>query len=140
MKKETILQSIAGLLILIFFYTALSKILDFARFRFTLRSSPLLSSISSYLAWLIPISEFFLCLLLILPRYRPYGFWGSSVLMLLFTLYISYMLATASHLPCSCGGVLGQMTWKQHLIFNITFTLLASSGIFLQRKQIVSNN
>jgi len=56
------------------------------------------------------------------------------VLMTVFTLYIAYMLLFTPKLPCSCGGVLQQMTWKQHLLFNIGFTLLAAYAIWLKKE------
>jgi putative oxidoreductase len=49
--------------------------------------------------------------------------------MLLFTFYILYMLLFEKHLPCSCGGVLKEMTWKQHLVFNLFFTAIAFTGL-----------
>jgi len=45
------------------------------------------------------------------------------------------MLAFAPKLPCSCGGVIQKMTWGQHVIFNLFFTLLALVGIWLARKR-----
>jgi len=45
------------------------------------------------------------------------------------------MITYTPNLPCSCGGVLQQMTWNQHLIFNVVFTLLALFAIWLTRKK-----
>jgi hypothetical protein len=63
------------------------------------------------------------------------GIYGAFGLMLIFTFYIAYMIGFAAQLPCSCGGVLKEMSWKQHLFFNIGFTLLSLAGILLQRKR-----
>jgi phage shock protein PspC (stress-responsive transcriptional regulator) len=46
--------------------------------------------------------------------------------------YILLMLISDERLPCSCGGVLQQLSWKQHLIFNLFFLLLAVVGIVLE--------
>jgi hypothetical protein len=55
--------------------------------------------------------------------------------MFLFTIYVGLMISFAPHLPCSCGGVIKQMSWKQHLTFNTFFTALALFGIWLSRRQ-----
>jgi hypothetical protein len=52
--------------------------------------------------------------------------------MLLFTGYIFIMLKYSSYLPCSCGGVLSNMSWKQHFVFNLAFSALALAGILIQ--------
>jgi hypothetical protein len=52
-----------------------------------------------------------------------------------FTLYIGYMVSFAEKLPCSCGGVISKMTWNQHLVFNIFFTLLSLLGVILEKRR-----
>src|SRR5690606_12191987 len=46
-------------------------------------------------------------------------------------------------IPCSCGGVLEKMGWTEHLVFNISFIVLAFVGILLfvkrERSTIVKN-
>lgn len=44
----------------------------------------------------------------------------------MFTAYIIVILNYSSFVPCSCGGILEEMGWKEHLIFNIAFTILAA--------------
>ena len=134
MKKDTILQLSAGLLMLLFFYTALSKVLDFKRFRFTLRTSPLIASSANILTWAIPITELVVCVLLFIPYLRLKGFYFSTLLMFLFTAYVGYMLLFSSRLPCSCGGVISEMGWNAHLWFNLAFTILAASSIYLSKR------
>lgn len=135
MKKPLVRDIICGLLIFLFVYTALSKLNGLSQFRAVLLQSPLLSNRSQFFSLAIPVTEFFVAFLLFLPRTRLWGFYGAFALMLLFTLYITYMLNFTPHLPCSCGGVLKQLTWKQHLIFNIVFTLLSLTGIVLQKRR-----
>lgn len=134
MKKPLAGDIICGLLIFLFVYTALSKLDGLSQFRAALLQSPLLSNRSQFFSLAIPVTELFVAFLLFLPRTRLWGLYGAFALMLLFTLYITYMLNFTPHLPCSCGGVLKQLTWKQHLLFNIVFTLLSLTGIFLQKR------
>lgn len=135
MQKPVLANIICGLIIFLFVYTALSKLNALAPFQAVLKQSPLLSSRSRFFSLAIPISELAVSLLLFFPRTRLWGFYGAFGLMLLFTLYITYMINSTPNLPCSCGGVLKQLTWRQHLVFNILFTLLSFVGIFLQRKK-----
>jgi hypothetical protein len=133
MKKKTALEVIASLLILLFVYTALSKLYDIPRFQWVLGKSPLLKSSASFVAWFVPILELGISALLLFPRTRNVGLISSFALLTIFTLYIGYMVLFVPKLPCNCGGVIQQLTWQQHLIFNSVFILLAGLGISLTR-------
>ncbi|MBT1704903.1 MauE/DoxX family redox-associated membrane protein [Chryseosolibacter indicus] len=135
MKKTNniTLTVIAMLLTALFSYTTLSKMIDYPLFTKQLRNSPLLGALSGVLAWLIPVVELCAVILLIVPAWRRTGLLLSAVLMLTFTVYIGGMLLFFETLPCSCGGVFEQMTWTQHLLFNIVFSLLALAGFILHK-------
>jgi putative oxidoreductase len=134
MKKKTLVELISALFILLFVYTAASKFYDFEQFNYTLSVSPLIGKLSPAVAWGLPLTEIGISLLLFFPKTRRLGLWGSLIIMILFTVYIGYLSYFASNRPCSCGGVLKQLTWEQHFIFNIFFTLLAALGLWLNRK------
>jgi hypothetical protein len=136
MKRSLITELVVGSLILLYIYTATSKLLEFGSFRHVLSRSPLIGNIAPVVAWILPSMEILISLLLILPQTRRIGLWCSFVLMLAFTGYVGYMLAFTPHLPCSCGGVLKQMTWKQHLVFNIAYTIIALLGIWLYQRPV----
>lgn len=133
-KKNTVIEIISGLFILLFLYTALSKLHGFLYFRFVIGQSPLIGPFAPILAWTVPVVEILISLALMIPKTKLAGLYASFITMILFTLYIGYMLAFESKLPCSCGGVIGQMTWPQHLVFNIVFTALAYLGIRLYKQ------
>ena len=135
MKRNTLVEIIAALFILLFVYTAMSKFFEFKSFSYVLSKSPLIGDMAPVVAWGLPITELLIALLLLVPRTRRPGLWASFFIMLAFTGYLVYMIYFTPDRPCSCGGVLKQMTWKQHLVFNIGFTLLALAGLWLQRKQ-----
>lgn len=132
MKKSTIVEVISSLLIFLFIYAALSKILDLDTFRYQLSQSPFISNISGFVTWAIPVGEILIAVSLIYKRTRLAGLYLSFFLMLLFTGYIYIMLRYSSYLPCSCGGVLSDMSWKQHFIFNLGFTGWSVAGIMAQ--------
>lgn len=139
-RKSTIIEIISALFILLFVYTALSKLTEFSNFRNTLWRAPLLQNIATPVAWTIPIVELLISLLLFIPKTRLPGLYSSFILMTGFTLYIGYMLAFESNLPCSCGGVIQNMTWTQHLLFNTFFILLAFIGIKLSKQNTKRDN
>lgn len=132
--RHTIIEIISALFILLFVYTALSKLTGFANFRNTLWRSPLLKDVSTFIAYAIPITELIISLFLFIPRTWLIGFYASLALMSVFTIYIAYMLLFEKDLPCSCGGVIQNMTWTQHLFFNGFFIFLSIISIKLLRR------
>ena len=128
-------ELISSLLILLFVYTACSKLMTLDTFQLVMSKSPMIGEHSTWLSYTVPITELIIASLLLIPYTRKLGLYLSTILMALFTFYIGYMLATVSDLPCSCGGVLKYMSWKQHLVFNIFFTALSFTGIKLLDKQ-----
>ena len=121
-------EIISATFIFLFVYTAVLKMIDRESFAYVLSRSSLLGKFSSFVSWTIPSVEIVISLLLIIPNFRRLGLLFSTLLMSLFTLYIAYMLMFTSHLPCSCGGVLNNLGWKEHLLFNICFTGFAFIG------------
>ncbi len=131
MKKNSIIEAISALLVFLFIYAAVSKLLDFDKFKYQLSQSPFISGISWLVAWAIPLGEILISISLISKRTRIAGLHLSLFLMLLFTGYIFIMLKYSSYLPCSCGGILSQMSWKLHFVFNLAFTGLSLMGIMI---------
>ena len=140
MKKSLIVEIISSLLVVLFAYAAISKLLDYKTFQIQLGRSPYLARVSTLTVWLVPLSELFTATLLIITKKRLIGLYMSFFLMLLFTLYIYSMLHFSYYIPCSCGGVLSKMSWNQHLLFNIVFTGLALIGIILEKKPIPNSS
>lgn len=134
MRRKVIVEIICCLLILLFIYTGLNKMLDYDEFKFQLGRSPYLQSLSGFIAATLPTGELLVALLLVLKPTRLLGLYASYFLMLLFTGYIWMMLKYSYYLPCSCGGVLAALSWEDHLLFNAGFTLLALAGVVLQTK------
>jgi hypothetical protein len=134
-KRNSILQVICCLLIFLFVYTAFSKFQEFVLFKSVLGQSPLIGNKKAIVAWALPTIELSVAFLLLIPKTQQVGLIASTILMLTFTVYVSYMILFAPHLPCSCGGAIKYMTWKQHLVFNIVFTSLAFVGVLFNRER-----
>ena len=131
LKPLLLCEIIASLLLVLFVYTATSKILEHEKFVRVLGKSPLLSNVSFVVAAAVPLAEIFTSVLLMIPKWREKGFIASFVLLFCFSFYIGYMLIFSPQLPCSCGGVLKQLGWAEHLVFNLFFMLLSYVGVRL---------
>ena len=103
MKSNSKIELICFLLVLLFVYAAVTKLLDYNNFKIQLSKSPLLKGSGTYIAVLLPLLELLAAGMLIFPSSRKTALVISFLLLLLFTLYITYMLMTEKKLPCSCG-------------------------------------
>jgi len=136
-RRQVFLESVSGLLILLFLYASISKFLDFGTFYHDLNNQPLPDSWTPFLVWFIPCTEIAISIALLFERTRLLGFYASLVLMSLFTIYaIMILLHFFAYVPCSCGGVIKHLTWPQHLALNLLFLVLAASGIRIQRSKL----
>src|SRR5260370_39077030 len=112
MKRTTISEIISMLFVTLFLYTGISKLMEYAVFKEQIAASPVLKPFARWLVWLLPLSEFSAAILLFVPRWRLKGLYAAETLMALFTGYIIAILTFSEHLPCSCGGVLQSLSWK----------------------------
>jgi hypothetical protein len=140
--KKWIPDIIGGLLILLFTYAAISKLTDRQHFQEVLAQMLLIKYVAGFMSFALPVTELLVCTLLFMPGTRLLGFYASFGLMLVFTLYISFMILYAPHLPCSCGGFLQKLNWSQHLVFNLVFIALSATAIKLYQsnKNIVATH
>ncbi|WP_432670493.1 DoxX family protein [Flavobacterium sp. SM2513] len=122
--NRIVIALISYLYILLFVYAAVSKWLDFENFQVQLGLSPLLSVYATYVSYGVLLVELGISVLLAVPRFRNLGIYLSFLLMVLFTVYIILILNFSSFIPCSCGGVLEEMGWTAHLVFNSVFVVL----------------
>lgn len=135
MKKKVFLaDSISATVSLLLLYTALSKLRDYENFKAVLSVSPLLKSFAALIAWLLPAVEILVSLLLFVPSTRKAGLQLAVGLIAGFTIYLAGMILFTPDLPCNCGGVLKNLTWHQHILFNLLFILLSLLGIILYKK------
>lgn len=130
-----ILPTIVLLFILLWSYTATSKLADLTDFKRQLTNQTFSKDTASILLWLIPISELLAAFLLLFKKSQYVGLIFSFLLMLLFTSYIALVLAGYyDRVPCSCGGVLKSLSWQAHLWFNLFFLGISFLGIVLERR------
>ena len=131
-------EVISSLFILLFAYTACSKLMELDRFYLVLSESPLISNYADVLYWIVPLTELVAAFMLLFPKSRKMGLLLSLVLMVLFTVYVAGMLGFSPTLPCSCGGVISGLGWTEHLYLNIGLTAIAFAGYRMERRKAVS--
>jgi uncharacterized membrane protein YphA (DoxX/SURF4 family) len=128
-KKILLVEIISALFILLFVYAALTKVTEYQKFRIELGKSPLLNSYAEVIAAAVPGIELLISLLIAIKRFQYYALYFAFSLMAVFSAYIVAILKFSPYIPCSCGGILQNMTWTQHLIFNIGFIVLGVVGV-----------
>jgi putative oxidoreductase len=134
--RKILIELIAALLVLLFVFASVSKFLDFKTFRGEVNNQPLPNELTPFLVWGIPLIEIFLSIALMFNRTRLAALYGSAVFMLLFTVYSALVLFNFfEYVPCTCGGVIKNLTWTQNFFFDLFFVALAMAGILLIKKQ-----
>jgi uncharacterized membrane protein YphA (DoxX/SURF4 family) len=134
MTKSTLVEIIAILFVILFLYTGISKLMEYSVFKEQISDSPILKPFAAFIAWALPLTEFLVSILLIIPRWRLKGLYASLGLMVAFTLYIGAIMMFNKELPCSCGGIISLLSWGEHLVFNSVFIVLAVAGVILEKK------
>lgn len=146
MKKAEIINYLnvvtLYLLIFLFTYTGMSKLIDHDTFKASILQSPVIRNQEAIISWLIPISELLIATMLLSSKYRHAGLLLSLLLMMLFTAYIAYMLLFIPNLPCSCGGILKELSWSNHLLLNGSVIVLILISLFsnLRHKLFIAIN
>lgn len=132
MIRQTALTIITALLIILFSYTSVSKLITLQVFNSQLAMQPFPAWSIWPLTLLIPVSELAATALLLIKSTRLCGLYASATLMAGFTAYMGLVVAGFfSKTPCSCGGVLQQMGFEAHLLFNLFFLTIALIGIYI---------
>ncbi|HVI47907.1 MAG TPA: MauE/DoxX family redox-associated membrane protein [Chitinophaga sp.] len=123
-SKRILLEVITAFLVLLFVYTPTSKLISFDEYKLAMAAQPLAPFIRTTLIYALPAVEYIVVVLLIIPRTRRMALYASLVLLSLFTGYIILIQVNYyGRIPCTCGGIIQQMSWEDHLLFNIAFIL-----------------
>lgn len=141
-KKKAISYCCSILLAILFIYAAIYKLIDYKEFATQLKEYKWMGNLSLVAALFIPFVEILTSILLLFQKTRKIGLYFSAVLMLGFSVLIFSFLYLGAEMPCPCGGILSEMEWNTHFWFNVSFLLIAITGIALHptEKQTVSNS
>jgi len=132
-RSNFFIHLVSLLLICLFIYSAIAKLADFEKFVSQIKQSMLIRPFAINIAIGIPILEIGIVALLFFDSTRIWGLYLSYSLMILFTCYIITITQFSEVVPCSCGGVLENMSWSAHMYFNLAFVLLSCSAICIHR-------
>ena len=108
----------------LYIYTGSDKLANLEKFTGVLNGIPGAGGRAEVLAWAIPVAELVLgtCLVFSQGTLRRRSLRVSVWLMGIFTAYLaSVLLFGLEGRFCSCGGVIGTLGWRSHLLFNIIF-------------------
>ena len=138
--KNFFKTSAPALLILLFVYAAVSKLAGMTAFRHEMHNQNFPADVADTLTFLIPAAELLAVALLLSEKWQGAGLWLSAALMAAFTGYIALVLAGYwQRVPCSCGGVLKNMSWGPHLFFNLFFLLVCLAALAQRYKGNAEN-
>lgn len=132
--KRRFTAASAALLIFLFTYTGAGKLLRHHFFEVQLMVFPVLSPFHAFLSYTVPATELLIAALLVAPRTRRAGFLASAVLLTVFTGYLAAMQLFYTGLPCSCGGIIQQLSWPVHTALNILLVGLAGLNFYCNNR------
>lgn len=119
--------------ILLFAYSGMEKLADFAVFRIHMLRQPFPGWMAAGLAWIVPALELGIALVMALPGKRwILGLLAFFGVMLAFSFYALFAaLQSEANRPCACGGFFELLSWPQHAVLN--FIIAGMAGILLFR-------
>lgn len=127
--KTLTVQVISFAMMTLMLYAGTVKLINVPLFKEQMAKSPLIPEmLIPYIGYGLPIAEISVALLIILKKTAKTGLLLSFIIMLMFTFYLIFLTSLFENVPCSCGGILGQMSYPVHIIFNVSFTILAWIG------------
>lgn len=134
-RKEIVIKIITLLYILVWSYAAFSKLAVLEKSRTEMTNQVFPIWMAEILYWLIPFIELAICIMLIFTRTQLAGLYASLLLMSAFSIYIGItMTGVFGRVPCSCGGILSNMSYGAHLLLNLFFVSIAAIAICLSKK------
>ena len=132
MKQNILFDMILSMLILLFVYAGISKLISHQDFLFQLRISPNTRKYGAWLAWFVPMVELGIAVLLLFKRTN---FVGLNCSIVLFGIYIYANLCFKYYVPAISGGILTRVSYKPHLILNTILLALSIAGVVLEIKR-----
>lgn len=137
--REYLIQTICLVCLFLFLFAAYGKLAEHQTFVQGLRAVSFIGTYAGIISWLVPIAEIMVSLLLIIPITYKWGLYGFTGLMLVFTVYIGSMLLWNENLPCHCNLFVENLSWVEHLWFNMGFICLSVIAILLGKSSKTKN-
>lgn len=130
MEKQQKISLPRIVLILLWTYTGMDKLLRWEQSRKALHNQVFPSELAEILAYTVPVSELLIVLLLLFSVSRWWGYLSSILLLTVFTTYVGLIWVGAfPRVPCNCAGILESLGWAEHLLLNFGMTGFAVWGL-----------
>lgn len=130
MHRKLVAAVVPALLVLVFMYTGINKLVGLTDFTASMYNQPIPHGLAYVLARVIPVTELLTAICLVFNKTQKLGLYLSFILLTIFTTYIGLILLHVfKRIPCNCAGIFRHLTWQQHLWINIL--LLALTGLAL---------
>ena len=131
MGQDFKIELTSTLLSFLFGYSSISKLIDWYVTKSGLYNQVFPIWMADFLLYFLPAIEIMVAVFLLIPDYRLIGVKIAVILMLIFSTYIGLVLTGIfGRIPCSCGGVLNNIGWWEHLLFNLFFLGLGIWGLW----------
>ncbi len=128
MKRKTIVEIISALLTVFFLHGAITNYIQLQSLKNLLA---FYTFNTTEIAWVIIIAEAAIGLLLSIPKLRIVGL----VAVPLFALYAGYTVLRTLHFPHNFGGILNNLSTKQHILIYVSLGISAMAGIWLKMRK-----
>jgi hypothetical protein len=132
-SREYLIFGICLLCVFLSLFSAYEKLAEHQVFANGLSKVAVIGTYAEFIAWMVPFAEIGVSLLMIIPATYKLGLYGFTALMVIFTTYMMVMLIWNKALPCHCNLIIDQLSWTQHVWFNLFFIGLAVTAICLGR-------
>ncbi|WP_454881499.1 MauE/DoxX family redox-associated membrane protein [Sphingobacterium detergens] len=131
--KEIAVTFYGSLMMGLWLFVAHNKIINFDQNMEGMLRQPFPRSLAIFLAYTVPGSELIAAVLIGFHRTRLIGLGFSALLMTAFTAYVGLAILHiwSDKLPCNCGLII-QIGWKKHFIFNVFLLLISCWAFVLQ--------
>ncbi|WP_439490208.1 MauE/DoxX family redox-associated membrane protein [Algoriphagus sp.] len=124
------------LLILLWTYTGLDKIIHWETSRKAFHNQTFPAELAEVLAYAVPTVELLIALLLLFSVSRWWGYLSSILLLTVFTTYVGLIWVGAfPRVPCNCAGILESLGWEVHFWLNNVMIVISIIGLYFTKKR-----
>lgn len=128
----------AMILILVWSYTGMEKIIRFESSRKAFHNQTFPAELAEVLSYAVPAAELLLVFLLLFNLSRWWGLLGSLLLLTVFLSYVGLIWVGAfPRVPCNCAGIIESLGWAEHFVLNSILIGITIYGLWINRLNTV---
>lgn len=124
--KYFVSNTLSAIISIVLLYAAVSKLINLD-FTSAVTSKEIVSLYNLEMVF-TPTIELIISVLILIPKTRRMCFLVTTLMFPTFTLYIIYQKYILYQPICSCGGVISKLTFTQHVLLNISLTIISALG------------